>query len=424
MDSRLYDIFSKQPNYLVGNKPRLELYRDPVFQKLSSDAKKESSGVKQDSESKATTGTLTVEDSKGMKRGYKKNNKWVVDLGFTTMGDKGPLILFLHGVPSNRKSYYQMMNLLKPFCRCVCVDMLGMGESQIDRKTLAERYNNEKDWQYKVWLWKHDTGYIDNFMRKMYGDEKFIFFSDDWGSGIGIEYAAMYPNRLLNTVLLDPITLDGYPVSEIEAIGKTAALDDETFQMAMGAFNQTAIQIYKTMVHKPDHVINQYTYRWIQGTYVDVDYVHGFSSTLGLKWNNLRNLADRAYILGGPQLLPFNEKKNKMGVKYSKMKADTLILWGQLDNMMPEQQRHRLRYIINIATNNKVKVETRQIPDAGHFAAWDNPDFVAAQVLDYLMSRYGVSILADVFLGFKETLIWKGDEQKVIKDLRKLLNFK
>lgn len=89
--------------------------------------------------------------------------------------------------------------------------------------------------------------------------------------------------------------------------------------------------------------------------------------------------------------------------------------------MMPEQQRHKLRYIISIATKNKVKVQTRQIPDAGHFAGLDQPDLIAATILDYISEQLGVDALADVFLGFSETKIWKGDEKRVIKDLRKIL---
>ena len=41
-------------------------------------------------------------------RGTKKNGKYFVDIAFTAMGDVGPLILFLHGVPTNRRQYYPL----------------------------------------------------------------------------------------------------------------------------------------------------------------------------------------------------------------------------------------------------------------------------------------------------------------------------
>lgn len=339
------------------------------------------------------------------------------------VGDDGPIILFLHGVPTNRVQYYPIMSKMRSFVRCVCIDMLGMGESQVNRDEVVKINKNAKNWQFETWLWEHDSDYIYNFMKSAFGDEKFIFVADDWAGGILAHYATKYPNTLLNQIYIDPVSLDGYPVNEIQAIGRTANLPDKTYQMAMGAFDQTAIQIYKTMVHKPDQVWNQWTYRWIQKPYADVDYVKGFSSTMGLKWNNLRNLSDRSYVLGGPQLLPFHPTKNKLGVKYSKMKANCLILWGALDNMMPESQRHRLRYIINLATDNKVKVETRQIPDSGHFAGVESPDLVADNILDYLMAEYGVKMFKDVFLGFNSTLLWKGDEKRIIDDIRTMSLF-
>ena len=419
MDPKLYDIFSKQPNPLVGNKPRLNLYRKPGYPKL----RNRNSFFKDDPDTMATTGKIRVADQPDLKRGKFRDGKWVVDLAFTAMGDKGPLILFFHGVPSNRRSYYEMMLRLKPFCRCVALDMLGMGESQVDRKALVERYKNStnpKGWQFDCWLWEHDADYIKNFMDALYPGEKFIFFADDWGGGSAVRFAAKYPELLLLLILLDPVALDGYPVREIMAIGRTSGIPDmKTFQMAMGAFDQTSKQIYKTMVHKPDYVMNQYV-NWIDTPYAKTDYVKGFTSTEGLKWNNLRNLADRSFTLGGPQLLPFHPTKNPMGVKYSRFKAPVLLLWGALDNMMPEAQRHRLRAIIMIATGGRVRVQTRQIPKAGHFAAWDKPDLVAADTLDYILEQMGPNVLADFFFGFKETRIWKGDEKQVLEELRVL----
>lgn len=421
MDAKLYDIFSHDPNYFVGNKPRTSLYYEPNFPRLSGLARKSLVGpLKKDQESKSISGKIRVKDDPEVKRSKDGN----VDIAFTMIGDKGPVILFLHGVPTNRVQYYPIINLMRSFCRCVCIDMLGMGESQVDRNLVLNLNKNSKNklgWQYDVWLWKHDSVYIRNFMETCYGDEKFVFFADDWGGGSLFHYASIFPKTLLNQIYNDPVALEGYPVNEIQAIGRTSVLDDKTFQMAMGAFDQTAIQIYKTMVHNPDDVWNQYTYRWIQKTYVDVDYSKKFSSNMTLKWNNLRNLADRSFVLGGSQLLPYHPTKNKLGVKFSNMTADSLILWGSHDNMMPEAQRHRLRYIMSLASG--VKVETRQVPNAGHFSGLDKPDYVAANVLDYLMSKHPLKLFPDIFLGFGETKIWKGDEKLVISELRKMLRF-
>ncbi len=433
MDAKLYDIFSNPPNYLVGNKPRLGLYYEPGYPKLSPAAEKAlvKGSFFKDEETKAIGGKLRVRDDPKVKR---TKSGWV-DIAFTMIGDQGPVVLFLHGVPTNRVQYYPIMNLMRSFCRCVCIDMLGMGESQVDRNTvvaLNKGSKNKMGWQYDAWLWEHDADYIKNFMEIAYSKkdktgkmklDKFVFVADDWGGGSLFHFAAKYPNMLLNHVYIDPVALDGYPISEIQAIGRVATLEDSQYQMAMGGFDQTAIQIYKTMVHNPDDVWNQYTYRWIMKPYVNVEYAKKFSSNMGLNWNNLRNLSDRAFVLGGPQLLPYHPQKNPLGVKYSRMTANALVLWGAEDNMMPSEQRHRLRYIIGIATGGKVKVETRQVPDAGHFSAAEKPDFVAANILDYLMMEHPLGSFKDIFVGFGETKIWKGDEKLVIEGLRNLMGF-
>lgn len=432
MDAKLYDIFSNPPNHLVGNKPRLGLYYEPGYPKLSPAAEKAlvKGSFFKDEETKAIGGKLRVRDDPKVKR----TKTGMVDIAFTMIGDQGPVVLFLHGVPTNRVQYYPIMNLMRSFCRCVCIDMLGMGESQVDRNTVVALNKGSKNklgghsksgapsgWQYDTWLWEHDADYIKNFMKACYGGEKFVFVADDWGGGSLFHFASKYPNMLLNQIYIDPVALSGYPISEIAAIGRTSGLPDDQFQMLMGGFDQTVIQIYKNMVHNPHLVWNQYTYRWIQKPYVDVQYETKFSSNMLLKWNNIRNLADRAFVLGGPQLLPHHPQKNHLGVKYSRMTANSLILWSEFDKMMPEEQRHRLRYVMSLATGNKVKVETRQVPKASHFAGIDRPDFVAANIMDYLMMEHPVTLFPDVFLGYRETRIRKGDEKLVMEGLRNLM---
>lgn len=413
INSRLYDLVARGPNFIVGNEPRLQLYRQPDYPKIKS---KNIKLLRKDSQTRSIRGMIDVKDDPRVKR----TTNGRVQIAFTAMGDRGPVVLFLHGVPTSRYQYHSMMNRLKPFCRCIAIDMLGMGESQLNRSTVR-RLNPGPNWQRKVWLWKYDTTYIHNLMTELYGDEKFVFYADDWGGGVLFHYASRYPDDLLNQVYQDPVALDGYPVNEIQAIGRASNLPDDKFKMIMASFDQTAIQIYKTMVYQPSKVWNQYSYRLIMYPYVDIDYVNGSSQTMNLKMNNLRNLADRSSVLSARQLLPYHTTKNTGGVKYDQMKAKALFLWGSEDNMMPEAQRHRLRYIIQTATEGKVSVKTEQIPKAGHFANLDRPDYVAASLLDYLMACHGVDKFGDVFFGFKETRLWKGDERDVIAGFRSLV---
>ena len=109
---------------------------------------------------------------------------------------------------------------------------------------------------------------------------------------------------------LDPIAFDGYPVAEIQAIGRTARLSEDQFRAGMAAFDQTLVQIVKTMTYDMNKW-NQYTLRAIKETYVDTDYHRTFphpaasSETMRLKFPAIRVLAQRAAILSPALPLPF-----------------------------------------------------------------------------------------------------------------------
>ena len=56
------------------------------------------------------------------------------------------------------------------------------------------------------------------------------------------------------------------------------------------------------------------------------------------------------------------------------------------------------------------------MPRAGHFAALDQPRFVAGQIVEFIRNHLNNRI-AGPFLGFEG--IWKGDERRFIKLLQR-----
>jgi len=314
----------------------------------------------------------------------------------------GPIVLFLHGVPTNRRQWYPVAKMVARHCRVVCIDMLGMGESSkprlyglIDKD--GKRIRNE----FSAWDWKYDPDYIHKIMVALYGNGvKYVFVADDWGGGILVHHCEQYNDEVIAQILVDPIALDGYPVREIMAIGRTAGVQfmkgmdeqkkEETFQTLMAAFDQTLTQIYKTMVHNPNKVYDQYTLRDIQFPYMDVDYHKNNANSLnmGLKWWAIHVLADRASRLGSPQLFP-RTSKNPNGVNYFAMTMPTCIVWGLNDNMMPAMQRFRLQQLMRNAL-----VDTKPIQEAGHFVSTDQPHLVAEAITSFIIGRFGVSVIS------------------------------
>ncbi|MBA3894302.1 MAG: alpha/beta hydrolase [Gemmatimonadales bacterium] len=402
----LYSALSHAPVRAAGNRPDLSIYRAPgaaSYGRFKFRAPAE--GLVERDGPKGTQVEWTDE----------------FEIAFTKMGERGPLVLFLHGVPTNRAQWEDIQAHVSRFCETISIDMLGMGESSKPRQYGKKSDQRDND----LWYWRNDVDYIEQLMQHEYPGRKFIFVADDWGSGINSHYAARYPDRLDGFVQLDPIAFDGYPVNEIQAIGRASMIPntpegDAMFAGAFGAFDQTLVQIYKTMVYDPN-VYNQYNLRRITFPYVDVDYERNGagdgvtdvarSLTLRLKFHNCRVLADRAAILSPALLLPYDAKRNPEGVRYENITVPSLIMWGEFDNMMPAAQTQRFANVLG--TDD---VQITYIPRAGHFAGTDQPDFVADTIVNFIRRVKGRQALADINLG--NTGIWKGDERLMIGELR------
>lgn len=356
---------------------------------------------------------------------HSDKTKWTDDfeIAYTKMGNAGPLVLFLHGVPTNRAQWEDIQKHVSRFCETISIDMLGMGESTQPRQYGKKTDKRDND----LWYWRNDVDYIEKLMQHEYPGRKFIFVADDWGSGIASHYAAKYNDRLDALIQMDAIAFDGYPVNEIQAIGRASMIPntpegDAMFAAAFGAFDQTLVQIYKTMVHNPA-LFNQYNLRRITFPYVDVDYERNGkndgvsdvakSTTLRLKLHNCRVLADRAAILSPALLLPYDAKRNPEGVKYENITVPTLIMWGEYDNMMPAAQTQRFANVLG--TDD---VQITYIPRAGHYAGIDQPGFVADTIVNFIRRVKGRKALADINLGNEG--IWKGDERFMIEELRSI----
>lgn len=349
------------------------------------------------------------------------------EIAYTRWGDAGPVVLFLHGVPTNRRQWEDVQALVGRFCRTISIDMLGMGES-----TQPRMYGRNSDSDpLTQWHWMNDTDYVEKLMQEMFPSEKFIFVADDWGSGIATHYAAKYNDRLLALVNMDPIAFDGYPVNEIQAIGRASGIPntdegDQMFQQMFADFDQRLVQILKSMVHNR-HVFNQYNMRSLSFPYVDVDYERNgnsdgisdiaYSNTMQLKYHNIRVLADRAAMLSAALLQPYCQKKNPLGVPYENITVPSLIMWGEYDNMMPAAQTQRFA---NVLGSDDVQIT--YIPRSGHFPGNDNPVFVADTIVNFVRRIAGRNALADIYMG--NWGIWKGDEYELVNDLRQIHGIK
>lgn len=447
-DTAMHDAFASDIDEFEGHEPNVErIYGPPVIDKTVKMWSFRGADVYHD-KMRRTSSEFRVasQDGHSFVDGVQD-----FEIAYTTWGRKGagPNILMLHGVPTNMKQWYPAAERLSRFAYCVPFDMLGMGRST---KPLFDT-DMIREW----WKWKYDTEYIERFADHVFGKgARFHFFADDWGGGIATDYAAKkvrdartkeirqkFGERLLSLVLVDPIAGPGYPVSEIQAIGRASQLpfDDreevmkgimppssDSLQWAMGAFDQTLVQIYKTMIFDSSRVYNQWVLRIIKETYIETDYERpadhnpaftgkppgaATSLSMRLKFVNIKVLADRASILSPGLLLPRHPQKAPEGVPMSNLTMPLSVIWGSGDNMMPANQIHFFAHAAN-----SPHVDIYLVPEAGHFAITDQPDLVSQKMLMFLQDRTvgGEKSLAQVFLGLNVGL-WKGNEAKIKKKL-------
>ncbi len=433
----MYEAFASAPDIHATNEPRWrELYKkspppkDGIWKFSAKDV------------GKYDGGPFSVASKDG--KSVLKQKTDIFELAFTEYGieGRGPNIIILHGVPSNRYQWGPVAQRLASFAYVVTFDMLGMGESSKPlfdtdhgMNMTTDRYNNKIQPFQNMWEWRRDIPYIVAFIQVMFGKEPFFFYADDWGGGQAIKMAEWVSQNpgfvdMIAVGLLDPIALDGYPVNEIQAIGRSSGLPMADFMGAMGAADQTLVQIFKNMVHNPDDVYNQYSLRPILKTYVDVDYrrsatssssgagIKGPATSISLEQHPaaLRVLAQRSSVLSPGLLLPYHPDDAPEGVEYSKITMHAHIMWGEKDNMMPYNQVYRFNHLLKSGRHNHVHIS--EIANAGHFAAVDQPNKVANAMVLFLSEIVGPENLGDVFMGFDG--IWKGDEKHVINSLREL----
>lgn len=61
-----------------------------------------------------------------------------------------------------------------------------------------------------------------------------VICGDDWGGGIALTFAALYPERTELLISIDPVCYDVWPVPELEAVGRAYLIkDDGEFRAAM-----------------------------------------------------------------------------------------------------------------------------------------------------------------------------------------------
>jgi len=145
----LYDALSKPPERTAGHDVDLSIYRDPgkpIYGKFNYKA--------------PVKGLVQVNPPHGTE------TEWTdkFEIAWTKMGKKGPLVLFLHGVPTNRRQWENSQKYVSRFAETISIDMLGMGESSKPRMYGGKEVTSPNE----RWHWSQDVDYIEKLMQHYY----------------------------------------------------------------------------------------------------------------------------------------------------------------------------------------------------------------------------------------------------------------
>ncbi len=298
-------------------------------------------------------------------------------LHFVRDGEAGLPIFLVHGVPSASFRWRPVQELISPYLRTHAYDIIGMGKS--DKPRQGWDYTFENDAHQMAALMDH------------WGFERMVICGDDWGGGIALTFAALYPERTELLIAVNPVCLDIWPVPEIEAVGRAHFIEDDAeFLAAMSDLPAKMAQTLRTMIHKPWKLTALDQREYVE-QFQTIDYAKGGSQILGnagyatLKLDGIRSLAARAASMNTSWTIDLD---------YTAITAPTMILWGSRDIFLDPSARFRLK---NEIVNAPVRVQL--VEEAGHLPGVERPEFVAESILDFVSEHRGLDALGKRYLG-------------------------
>ena len=355
-------------------------------------------------------------------------------------GDR-PFLMATHGVPMNQDEWNQVARICGRFMTFGTYDLLGMGRSSqpldfvpVKGEARSPDGNPDSHWSWALQarifraMLKHWRRTNPEWFR--YSSRAF-YLANDWGAGSVQKAAELFSEDLLGVGVFSPIALDGYWVQHIGSLQALAMLPypSSTFTAETVRFAGVLTSLLETMFHRTAYHTNQYNMAHYQHPFVEISYsdVNKNPGNTEYKEHPVRVLAQQAAAaLGNGELLPYHPTKNPRGLKFSKWSTHILVLWGKLDKMMPEAQRHRFalmfEHLIEFkkargVSTSGLSFHEHGMDEAGHFAIRDKPLETAHEIITWVRRIVGPSKLACPYIGLEG--IARQDEQRVVNDLKK-----
>lgn len=256
-------------------------------------------------------------------------------IAYKEMGQGQPLIL-IHGIPTNKLLWRNIMPELAKHYRVIAPDMLNYGESD-----MPEKADVSINAQTRILLKLMDA----------LGIAQANIVSHDIGGGVGQLMAVNHPERVRRQVLIDSVCFDSWPIPEFEKMlepGVEASMSVEDFISTMRDFMPSGVHDSAVAT---ESMIERYVGQW--------------NSALGKAafFRNMRRLN--------------KEYTQAIAAELANIEIDTLVLWGDKDNFQKPKYAPQLADAIPGA-------RLIWIEDAGHWVTDEKPDKTLSHILEFL----------------------------------------
>lgn len=249
-------------------------------------------------------------------------------------GGKGNTVLMLHGFGMFKDFWGDLPASLTKNYHVIVPDLPGFGENSrilSDNYSISSQVRRVKEFAEKIGL------------------KNFTLIGFSMGGGIAAYYAGEYPDMVKKLILIDALGIDTPVVSDFEAM----------------VFKGEKPLIYKD--------VEQYNKVLSLGFFTPPEIPMHFKKYIALK-------GAENYSFHGKIFDELKVEGNVMEKRLAKIKAKTLILWGEKDRVLDVSIADAFRKGIK---DSEVVI----IPGAGHMVYLEKPDGSIKAVIDFLASK-------------------------------------
>lgn len=271
-------------------------------------------------------------------------------IAYRTAGERGPVVVLVHGNLSSSVHWQTTMEHLERDCRVYAPDLRGFGDS-----SYAAPFSSLRDLANDLAHWLDALGLA----------EPFTAVGWSTGGGVSMELAADRPHQVAKVILLDSVPLTGYPMFKKDDGGKPVHTQPLTTKEDIAA---DPVQVAPTLAAYAANdrafmrsVWDRLIYHLRQPS--AEDYEAYLTATM-----KQRSLVDTYYSLATFNMTDTPTRSAHGSSRAMLVKCPVVVLQGEKDRVVP------LAWGLSIQRYLGSQATMISFPDAGHSVITDDPE--------------------------------------------------